>query len=192
MMKKVDRRKFLKVMGAVGAVCTMTALTGCSGGGGSAPSSDGSVPLSYLEPFNGSVVWNNLTPTDPFGCTYANGVNYMVFRRYECYWTNTRHNAAFTIFYGEVEYLLDKKYKKLTMNLNAYKEAGEYGWGKINVYADGNLVKTSPEIVKKTKDTVKFEVDVSNVNYLKIVPEVSTGGSNYYGEMILWDVKLWK
>lgn len=78
------------------------------------------------------------------------------------------------------------------MNLNAYKEAREYGWGKINVYADGNLVKTSPEIVKKTKDTVKFEVDVSNVNYLKIVPEVSTGGSNYYGEMILWDVKLWK
>lgn len=51
MMKKINRRSFLKVLGIAGAACTMTALTGCDGGsGGGTPNRDGSVPLSDLNP----------------------------------------------------------------------------------------------------------------------------------------------
>lgn len=63
MMKKIDRRSFLKVMGAAGTVCAMTALTGCGG----TPNYDGSVPLSDLNSLNGKIAWNNVEPKDPFG-----------------------------------------------------------------------------------------------------------------------------
>lgn len=34
MMKKINRRSFLKVLGIAGAACAMTALTGCEGASG--------------------------------------------------------------------------------------------------------------------------------------------------------------
>lgn len=193
-MKKIDRRSFLKVLGIAGAACAMTALTGCDDEGvpGGVPAGDGSTPLSYLKPFNGSVVWNNITPEDPFGNIYSKGVNYMVFRSYGCYWTDTTHSDGLTVFHGKVEYLTDKKYRKLTMNLNPYKYMGEVGWGKVNVYVDGKLQATSPEIVQKTRETVKFEVDISGAEYIMVEPVVRTGGERAAGEIIMWDVKLWK
>ena len=69
MSNKIDRRSFLKVLGIAGAACAMTALTGCDEEGTpSFPAGDGSVSLSSLKPFNGSVPWNGKwLPEDPFG-----------------------------------------------------------------------------------------------------------------------------
>lgn len=71
MMKKINRRSFLKVLGIAGAACAMTALTGCDEEGmPSTPAGDGSTPLSYLKPLNGSFTWENKIPEDPYGNTY--------------------------------------------------------------------------------------------------------------------------
>ena len=72
MSNKIDRRSFLKVLGIAGAACAMTALTGCDEEGTpSFPAGDGSVSLSSLKPFNGSVPWNGRwLPEDPFGNVY--------------------------------------------------------------------------------------------------------------------------
>ena len=80
MMEKISRRNFLKVMGLAGTACAMTVLSGCDDST-TAPAGDGSVPLSDLKPFNGSVAWNNVnSPEDPFGSIYAEGANYSMFR----------------------------------------------------------------------------------------------------------------
>ena len=165
MMKKINRRSFLKVLGIAGAACTMTALTGCDGGsGGGTPNRDGSVPLSDLNPLNGKIAWNNVAPEDPFGNVYVRGVNYSVFRAGS--WSRETNSA--TVLSAKVEYLTDQKYKKLTMNLNPYKDIGgnpytstESEWGLVKVYADDKLVATSDMVQRKTKDTIKFEVDIT-------------------------------
>lgn len=197
MMEKISRRNFLKVMGLAGTACAMTVLTGCDDST-TVPAGDGSVPLSDLKPFNGSVAWNNVVPEDPFGNTYSSSSNYMVFRSYKCGWEKTRfeyvhfHDMVENTFCGTVEYNLNKKYSKLTMKLNPYKEIGEKGWGLIRIYADNKLVATSPEIRQKNKDTVEFEVDIKSVEYLKIEPVVTPAFSTEYdGEIIIRDVKLW-
>lgn len=197
MMEKISRRNFLKVMGLAGTACVMTVLTGCDDST-TVPAGDGSVPLSDLKPFNGSVVWNNVVPEDPFGNTYSSSSNHMVFRSYKCGWEKTRfeyvhfHDMVENTFCGTVEYNLNKKYSKLTMKLNPYKEIGEKGWGLIRIYADNKLVATSPEIRQKNKDTVEFEVDIKSVEYLKIEPVVTPAFSTEYdGEIIIRDVKLW-
>ena len=194
MMKKIDCRSFLKVMGAAGTVCAMTALTGCGG----TPNYDGSVPLSDLNSLNGKIAWNNVEPKDPFGNVYVQGVNYSVFRPGS--WS--RETNSVTVLSATVEYLTDKKYKKLTMNLNPYKDIGgnpytdtENEWGLVKVYADDKLVATSNMVQRKTKETVKFEVDITGAEYIKIEPTISYwhyGLDKGGGEMILWDVKLWK
>ena len=186
MMKKIDRRKFLKVMGAAGVACAMTALTGCGDGGSApAPAPDGSTPLSYLKPLNGKVNWSNKEPKDPFGNTYANGVNYVV-----CstgYGITGGERSESVIFFQSAEYSIDKKYKKLTMKLNPHEGMEEDASAWVNIYGDGKLIKTSPTIVQKTKETVEFEVDITDVEYLK----VEVGAKYIGGEVILWDVKLW-
>ena len=199
MSNKIDRRSFLKVLGIAGAACTMTALTGCDGvSGGGTPNHDGSVPLSDLNPLNGRIAWNNVAPEDPFGNVYVRGVNYSIFRAGS--WSKETNTA--TVLSAKVEYLTDKKYKKLTMNLNPYKDIGgnpytstENEWGLVKVYADGKLVATSDMVQRKTKDTIKFEADITGADYIIIEPTISYwhyGLNKGGGEMILWDVKLWK
>ena len=198
-MKKIDRRSFLKVMAAAGTVCAMTALTGCEGtSGGGMPNHDGSVPLSDLNSLNGKIAWNNVAPKDPFGNVYVQGVNYSVFRP----GSGSKETNSTTVLSATVEYLTDKKYKKLTMNLNPYKDIGgnpytdtENEWGLVKVYVDDRLVATSNMVQRKTKETVKFEVDITGAEYIKIEPTISYwhyGLDKGGGEMILWDVKLWK
>ena len=88
------------------------------------------------------------------------------------------------------------------MNLNPYKDIGgnpytstENEWGLVKVYADGKLVATSDMVQRKTKDTIKFEADITGADYIIIEPTISYwhyGLNKGGGEMILWDVKLWK
>ena len=195
-MKKIDRRSFLKVLGIAGAACAMTALTGCDDGV-SVPS-DGSTPLSYLKPLNGEIAWGNYTPEDPFGQIYTQGANYSIFTFYANKWKNT-YNEKNTYGDGDnhcasVEYLTDRKYRKLTMNLNPYKDMGEEGCGFVRIYADDKLVAVSEMIGQKTRQTVKLEADITGAEYIKVVPAVvrDYGWDKYRGSIILWDVKLWK
>lgn len=198
MMKKIDRRSFLKVLGIAGAACAMTALTGCEGGGGTttAPAGDGSVPLSSLKPLNGSVPWNGKwLPEDPFGNVYTKGVNYAIFS-YGSGWGNT-HEIGRDLS-TVVEYPVGQKYSKLTMKLNPYKDMDSESWGLVKVYVDDVLAGTSDVIKQKTDEAIEFEVDVSGAKYIKIEPYVREsayylGGVMYCtGGIILWDVKLWK
>ena len=195
-MKKIDRRSFLKVLGIAGAACAMTALTGCDDEGvpgGSA--GDGSTPLSNLKPLNGSFTWENETPEDPYGNIYMRGVNYSVFRQgsgwKDTFWVDDVSQG------GKAEYVVDRKYRKLTMKLNPHKEMGENGWGYVKVFADKKLVATSEMIRQKTRETVQFEVDITGATYIEVEPVAK---HQYYygilkedvGSIILWDVKLWK
>lgn len=199
MMKKIDRRDFMKVLGIAGAACAMTMLTGCEDAPTANPMpGEGSTLLSDLKPMNGSVVWSNIVPEDSFGNTYSDSANYMVFRSYKCGWEKFRyeyvhfHGMTEDTFCGTVEYNLDKKYTRLTMKLNPYKGMGEKGWGLIRIYADNKLVATSSEIRSKTKDTVGFEVEIEGAQYLKIEPVVTPAFSgDGSGEIIMRDVKLW-
>ena len=78
------------------------------------------------------------------------------------------------------------------MNLNPYKTMGEYGWAKVNVYADGKLIATSPVIEKKTRESVKFGAEIEGAEYIVIEPVVACISGEYNGELLLWDIKLWK
>lgn len=175
-MKKIDRRNFLKVMGIAGAACAMTALVGCSDST-STVIGDGSVPLSRLEPLNGKISWGNITPEDPYGNIYAQGVNYSVLR----WWVDR----------PSVEYYVAKKYKRLTFKLNPHKYIGKHSWeyGKVKVYVDDELVKVSPAITQKTTETVNIEVDITGAKYIKIETELTVGDVG--ASIILWDAKLW-
>lgn len=190
-MKKINRRSFLKVLGIASAACVMTVLTGCDEEGmPSVPAGDGSTPLSYLKPLNGRVNWSNIPPEDPFGNTYTDGVNFLVCdTSYGGMPDGVRIGDNSTAWHS-AEYSIDKKYKKLTMKLNPHKNMTENACAMVNIYADGKLIKTSPTIVQKTKETVEFEVDITDVEYLKI--EVGVTYHWEQGAVILWDVKLWK
>lgn len=190
MMKKISRRDFMKVLGVAGAACAMTALTGCDGSG-TIPAGDGSIPLSYLKPFDGAVGWNNTkSPEDPFGNVYTSGVNYSRFSAFASGWEKYTWGPG--DYRADVEYDVNKRYKKLTMKLNPYKTMGTYGWAKVNVYADGKLVATSPVIEKKTRESVKFEVAIQGAEYIVIEPIVSKISGEYNGDLLMWDVKLWR
>lgn len=189
MMKKINRRSFLKVLGIAGAACAMTALTGCEDAPVVTRPGDGSTPLSDLKPLNGSIDWNQKwLPKDPFGNVYNQGVNYTIFSYNG--WDGFKQNWVYLS--ADVEYLVNQKYQRLTMKLNPYETMDEECWGLVKVYVDNELAGTSPTIVQKTDKTVEFEVDITGAKYIKIEPTVRR--CDYYetrGGIILWDVKLW-
>lgn len=194
MMKKINRRSFLKVLGIAGAACAMTALTGCDEEGmPSTPAGDGSTPLSYLKPLNGSFTWENKIPEDPYGNTYMKGVNYSVFTALYSNWKGT-YFKEYGVLAAKAEYVVDRKYSKLTMKLNPHKMMGEEGWGYVRVLADKKLVATSEVIRQKTRETVQFEADITGATYIEVEPVVRYQSSmdEQWGGIIMWDVKLWK
>lgn len=188
MMKKISRRDFMKVLGVAGAACAMMALTGCDDG----VVGDGSVPLSYLKPLNGSFHWNGTIPEDPYGNTYMRGVNYSVFSEDWLYDWNTFWES-YGVLAVKAEYAVDRKYSKLTMKLNPYKNMEENAWGYVKVFADKKLVATSDVIRQKTRGTVQFEVDITGATYIEVEPVVRWGSvGEAEGSIIMWDVKLWR
>ena len=131
-------------------------------------------------------------PEDPYGNTYMRGVNYSVFSFYSG-WKDTFGEGNDTIC-GKAEYAVDRKYSKLTMKLNPYKDMGENGWGYVKVFADNKLVATSEVIRQKTRQTVEFEVDIAGATYIEVEPIARRGYGYkpYEGYIIMWDVKLWR
>lgn len=191
-MRKIDRRSFLKVMGAAGLVCAAGALTGCDEEGRPiVPNRDGSVSLATLPILNGGIKWNDGVPKDPFGNDYSHAVNYVIVKARNFPVNCTDVEEEFV--YGE--YRIYKKYESMTFTVAPYTEIMQNGVGYVQVYADDVLVATSPEITRKT-DAVKVTANIKNAEYIMIVIRVSC--PDWYvsqtsdGAVIVSDVKLWK
>ena len=193
-MRQMDRRCFMKFASTILAASSLAVLTGCDGGGTTVPSLDGSVSLKSVKALNGKWTWNNIVPEDPFGNQYTKAVNYIVFMPHddsmESSWVG--YETRYT-----TEYRVYKQYKKLTMDLAPYKDMPKDGSAFVRVYADDELVATSPIVYQKT-DKFKFEAEIEGAEYIK-VEAVCSNGSSWLGcdgakdgKLILANVKLWK
>lgn len=193
-MRQMDRRCFMKFAGTILAAGSLAVLTGCDGGGTIVPGLGGSVSLSSVKVLNGKWNWNNIIPEDPFGNQYTKAVNYIVFMpkddSMESSWVG--HETRYT-----TEYRVYKQYKKLTMDLAPYKDMPTEGMAAVRVYADDELVATSPIVYQKT-DIFEFEAEIEGAEYIKVEVICSNGsGPLSYngakdGKLILANVKLWK
>lgn len=153
------------------------------------------VSLSTLSAFNGGWEWNNLDPTDPFGNDYSSASNYVVFSNEE--WgtvTDQEGSMEEKNGYRQVyaEYHTEKKYNRLTMQLAPYSTIGEEKTAFIQVYADDELVYTSPTIAQKTQ-AFSGEANIAGAEYIKIIANIAWDYSyeEKRGAMILSDVQLW-
>lgn len=114
------------------------------------------IALSSLNPINGGWEWNVGVPTDPFGVTYSDASNFVIF---EDPWPGNETYAEYRLYGG---------YKTLSFDVVPHKDIDENGYGTIKVYADDILVFSSEEIHRKS-DNVSYYVDISNAEYIKIV-----------------------
>lgn len=153
------------------------------------------VSLSTLSAFNGGWEWNNLDPTDPFGNDYSSASNYVVFSNEE-QGTVTDQEGSLEEKNGYrqvyAEYHTEKKYNRLTMQLAPYSTIGEEKTAFIQVYADDELVYTSPTIAQKTQ-AFSGEANIAGAEYIKIIANIAWDYSyeEKRGAMILSDVQLW-
>lgn len=198
-MKKMERRKFLQVMGAAALVGAAGALTGCGPVPGPEQNKgDGSVSLASLDAFTGHLEWNNgVEPEDVSGNSYSKAVNYMVCAFSNgSQWDFLKSYTSNGYGYGFAEYRVSKKYKKLTMKLAPHKLMNKDGNAYIKVYADDKLVATS-EFVKKKSSVIDFEANIADAEYIKLEVYVHAGGSigegpdGNDGALIMADAKLW-
>lgn len=129
-------------------------------------------PIDMLEPFDSEHwEWNKGEPVDPFGNDYSASCNYSI------------HD-----YYGEysIEYRVYKKYVTLTGVVAPYYNCEDERSAYIQVYADGELVYTSPSVSRRT-DALTFTADVSGAEYIKIVSSLVDS----YSRLIVSDVQLW-
>lgn len=152
------------------------------------------VSLSTLSAFNGGWEWNNLDPTDPFGNDYSSASNYVVFSNEE--WgtiSDQEGSIGETNGYYQVstEYHTEKKYNRLTMQLAPYYTIAENGKAFVQIYADDELVYTSPTIVQKTQ-AFSAEANIAGAEYIKVIVNIAGRyPDNEQGAMILSDAQLW-
>lgn len=119
--------------------------------------------------------WNSGSPTDPFGNDYSLATNYCIVEVYE------RKDY--------IEYRLYGEYNTITGTIAPYTTMEEGDTGYIQIFADEELVYTSPEIRRKT-DAFDFSVDISNADYIKIYVCADAWGN--WARVILSNVMLWK
>ncbi len=142
-----------------------------------------SVLISELSPFNSGskyiddIVWNSGFPVDIPGNDYTNCKNYSI-NKFAPGWLGG--NAY-------IEYRLNGEYKKLSGRISPYADTQENGSIYMQVFADEQLVYTSPDITRKT-EMLEFSVDISGAMYIKIVVQIKNSG----GSLIMSDVVLWK
>lgn len=152
------------------------------------------VSLSTLSAFNGGWEWNNLDPTDPFGNDYSSASNYVVFSNEEG-GTVTGQEGSMEEKNGYrqvyAEYHTEKKYNRLTMQLAPYSTIGEEKTAFIQVYADDELVYTSPTIAQKTQ-AFSGEANIAGAEYIKVIANIAWSSyTEERGAMILSDAQLW-
>ena len=129
--------------------------------------------ITTLSPINQDLwSWNDGEPIDQFNTDYSHVCNYSIL-------TNTnRKNSHY------IEYRLNGDYNTLKGQIGSHTSMGEDGYGVVRIFADDVLIYTSPTISRLT-DLFNFEVDVSNIDYLKFDVEMYWGSS-----IILSDVTL--
>lgn len=144
-------------------------------------------PINIGNDWNSELIpeWNKGTPTDPFGNSYADAINFIIF--------SGGTNDYVTEHYAE--YRLHGKFSTITGTLVSHENIPELGHSNIKVYADDKLVYTSQLIERKT-DPQDFSVDVGGADYVKIVIVVDKGdeiGAHNTPKncLIMMDVQLW-
>ena len=121
--------------------------------------------------------WNTDAPVDPFGNDYSSSINYQIYKQTSYY------NS-----YCWSEYRIYGDYKEISGKLSPYTSIGQNSTIYFQIFADDNLVYTSPIIDRKT-DQFSFLVDISGAEYIKI--QVCGGSNNDRGALIISDVLLW-
>ena len=152
-------------------------------------------PVSFkvIEKFNGGFEWDTGTPEDPFGNDYSNDGDYIVYtgKGYDYTEYDQAKHASFYCKYKESR--IYGKYKKMTGTLAPHASIEKDALCLIKVFGDDKLIYTSKFITKKT-DAFTFTVDISNVDYLKVVlyTSYSISSTNYdRGGMILSNPQLY-
>lgn len=132
------------------------------------------VPLDTLVMLNSHEwKWNEGVPKDPFNNDYSDSANYVI------------STGWYPDTYGE--FRAYKKYKRLTGRIAPYTGIGEDDEMFIKIFADDELVYTSPIVTRKT-DAFRFNVDVKNAEYIKIVFDHAP---SQYDNTILSDLVLY-
>ena len=121
--------------------------------------------------------WNEGSPVDPFGNDYSTACNYVIFHGYDLgIRVNEEHYE---------EYRLYGKYSLLTGSIVDHIDCPEDRINRLQIYADDTLVYTSVDLTRKT-DAINFAIDVTGVEYVKIVVYTDSGAY-----CILSNVQLW-
>lgn len=153
------------------------------------------ISLANLDVFNGGWEWNNSTPVDPFGNDYSSACNYVIFSDYYRDIISQKGHLGEINGYRQVsaEYHTDTKFEFLTMQLAPYEKICKDGKAYVQVYADSELVYTSPTIVRKT-EAFPCQVNISGADYIEIIVSIYIGGTidgNNEGAIILANAQLW-
>lgn len=94
--------------------------------------------------------WNDGAPVDTFGNDYSGAANYVI--PYET---------------GYSEFRIYKKYRTLSGYIAPFEKKAEESEWYVQIYVDDKLAYTSKKITRKT-DKFRFNVDVTNAEYVKI------------------------
>lgn len=142
----------------------------------------GIMSVANLDMLNGGLTsWHDDTPENIMNDSYEHVTNYIVCDGKYC-------DEPYTL-YGE--YQLFSKYKSVSLDIAPYSDFGQNAVSCVKVYAyddatqDWTLKYTSPGITQKTARFNTGEIDMTNVNYMKIEVE-----KDEYGCVILSDVLL--
>ena len=152
----------------------------------SIPSYESSYPLGITSVktvglLNGEFSWESKVPKNIMNDSYENVANYTVCE-------GNYHSNSYTLY---EEYQLFGKYKSVSLDIAPYSDFGQNAVSCVKVYAyddatqDWTLKYTSPGITQKTARFNTGEIDMTNVNYMKIEVE-----KDEYGCVILSDVLL--
>ncbi len=141
----------------------------------------GVTSVKNVDLLNGEFSWESEAPKNIMNDNYENVANYTVCDGGYCH-------ADFTLY---EEYQLFGKYKSVSLDIAPYSDFGQNAVSCVKVYAyddatqDWTLKYTSPGITQKTARFNTSEIDMTNVNYMKIEVE-----KDEYGCVILSDVLL--
>ncbi len=152
----------------------------------SIPGYESSYPLGItsvrtVDLLNGDFSWETKAPKNIMNDNYENVANYTVCDGDYC-------PGDYTLY---EEYQLFGKYKSVSLDIAPYSDFGQNAVSCVKVYAyddatqDWTLKYTSPGITQKTARFNTGEIDMTNVNYMKIEVE-----KDEYGCVILSDVLL--
>jgi len=130
--------------------------------------------LHTLVPLNGGFTWNDGAPQDPVGSDFSRITNYTILHA-----DSHKRDKTYS-----AHYKIDSKYSTLSMNITPYKDAHNGVKSFVQVYANSELVYSSP-MISQTTGIIHADIDVSYANYFEII--VVTKG---YGCIMLTDVSL--